>query len=189
MKLLLTATALALISTTAMAQGSDLFPELDGRFAVPQPTVTTQAETQNADTNALANDPAFAPTNLTTDKEVEESTGSQKDGNLKIYYDNMKGTLAYARNYSYCSADVILENNTNFPLEKLRIVLTYRNYPSSVTFTNVPKKGTQKQYLMIVGPECEDILTQPQVEVPECQLGELKKETCEKRVQFIPPNE
>jgi len=169
----------------ALAQGTDLFPELERRFARPQPTAATEVKTETA---TQADDPAFAPTTPSSE-EIEEATSSRKDGNLKIHYENMKGTLAYARNYSYCSADVVLENNTNFPLENLKIVLTYRNYPSAITFKNVPKKESQKQFLMIVGPACEDILTQPQIEVPECQLGELKKELCEKRVQFTPPNE
>ena len=184
MKLLLTTTALVLLSTAAFAQDTDLFPELNGRFDSP---AKTEEAVRPSEKGSLANDPAFAPTNL-TDEEVEEIKGSKKDGNLKIYYDNMEGTLAYARNYSYCSADVILENNTNFPLKNLEIVLTYRDYPTSIDFSNVEKKGSQKQYLMIVGPACEDILTQPQIEIPVCQLGELNEAMCKKRVQFVPPN-
>lgn len=197
-KSLLIGTTAVLFCTSAFAQGVDLFPELEGRFQPAQPTTMTTLEATPANTATSADgktgnslnrysDLAFQPAQERT-VSAEEATGPKREGNLKLHFEDIQGTLPYARNFSYCFANLVLNNETNQRLDKLQVVLTYRDTPTTIDFSGVDKKGEQAQRFTLIGPACEDILTQPLIDVPVCKLGELQEDLCKKKVEFVPPN-
>ena len=212
-KLFLSGIAVLSVSTFALAQGVNLFPELQGQFqkqntglsvetvqkedAPKKLTVEMEEVTLDEDKkeNKIPNQVAekdkeqvtvsadpFAQQNQ---QEKEEERG---EGNIEIKLTNLDGVLPYARDYSYCFGDLVLRNNTNQKLESLSIELTYRDTPTTVSFSGVAKKKTQKQALMLIGKACEDILSPPEVEITVCKMPPQSEEACKKRVQFIPPN-
>ena len=196
----------ALLAPSVMAQDAGLFPELEGRFQQAEPeTVKTTTETitvvEGIDPEAQVEETVVEEESL--DKEEaqpvtdavqtgavapEEILEPAGEGNVEIYFTDMKGTLALARNYSYCMGDVVLENKTNVKLDKLVIDLNYQGMPNMLEYSGVAKKGKQKQPLMMIGSECEAILGAPQITIKECKLGTLTEDACKAKIQFIPPN-
>jgi len=196
MKKLLGCAVGVLLSTSAMAQGTELFPELEGRFQPAKPAEVAKPVEQDANGEVKPAEQAGA--NAVQDKVVdavqsgkvapEEVTEAAGEGNIEIRLEDIEGTLALARNYSYCSAKVVLENKTNLKLEKLSLDLNYQGMPNPMTFSGVEKKGQQTQPLMMIGPECEAILNEPEITIQECKLGKQTEDACKGKVQFIPPN-
>ena len=166
-----------LIAGTALAQGVELFPELAGQFRPAEPT--------RSDEQAPAGEPDAVQSGQVS---VEEVVGAKGEGNLEVSLTNLEGTLPFARNFSYCFADVVLNNKMNRRLENLTMTLVYGNEKNQITFSGVGRNKTQTQKLMMVGPGCEDILSQPQVDVQDCRLAG-QTTSCKDRVQFTPPNQ
>ena len=196
MKKLLGCAVGVLLPLSAMAQGADLFPELEGRFQPAQPVEAVNSEKPEATRegqpanqilgeNGEKNDADVVQSGQVAPEEVTESAG---EGNIEIKLDEIEGTLALARNYSFCSANVVLDNKTNLKLEKLVIELTYQGMPNILEFSGVEKKRTQTQPMMMIGEECEAILNEPDVTIQECKLGKQTEDACKGKVQFIPPN-
>lgn len=200
--------AVLVFGSTVFAQGSDLFPELQGQFESPknnQPIekkileVEMEGEISPSPVAEQKDVPSFSNSSLNNQssgfadpfaqqnqaKEAQEESG---EGNIKITLTNLKGVLPYARDYAYCFGDLVLENDTNQKLEALSLELTYRETPTIVSFGSVDKKKTQTQALMLIGRACEDILSVPQVDVKVCKMPPQSEDMCKKRVQFIPPN-
>ena len=183
-KSLLGCSAAVFLATVAVAQGTELFPELAGRFQPAQPTTQEQSDAQ-AVTPAAGAQPDAVQSGAVAPEQVTESAG---EGNIEIHLEELNGKLALARNYSYCFADAVLENKTNVKLERLTITLSYQGSPNVLKYANVEKKGTQTQKIMMIGPECQAILSEPEIEIQECKLGQQTEDACKKKVQFIPPN-
>ena len=160
-------------ATLAVAQ-TDLFPELQGQFQAPQPpAAATSSADREAAVNATQNDDA-----------VQFDTGA---GNLKLEMQNIHALIPIARNNAFCSADVMVHNETNMPLENLSLIVTYDGYTNNIRFSDVAKKSDQKRLLFMVGKACESIINVPQIDITECRLGKLPVDLCKKRVQFTPP--
>lgn len=205
-KLLLGTIAVVSVSGTVMAQGTDLFPELQRQFEVPavkekvvEPSKNELKAQQDAKTeNNKKNDsqfsmPANNPFSVMADpfaaqNNVEQAGESAAEGNLVIKFTEPKGVLPYARDFAYCSGELVLTNETNQKLEALSIKLTYRDTPTTISYGATEKKGQQTQSLLLIGRACEDILTEPQMDVLTCKMPPQSEESCKKRVQFIPPN-
>ena len=194
MKKLLGCAVGILLSTSALAQGTELFPELEGRFQPAQQAQTTDSVNPAGQGSNGEAQPAVRVEQASVDAvqsgkvAPEEVTEAAGEGNIEIKLDNIEGTLALARNYSFCSAEVVLENKTNLTLEKLVIDLTYMGQPNTLKFTGVPKKSKQTQPMMMIGGECEGILNEPEITISECELGKQTEDSCKSKVQFIPPN-
>ena len=217
MKLFLSGIIALTFTTNVLAQGTSLFPELQGQFSIPstQKKEETSKMIENAviDSSVINNETEpektevkkrrfrrSQPTEELTQEQIisadpfaiqnqlENATGPSAEGNIKIQLTNLKGVLPYARDYAYCFGDLVLTNGTNQKLESLSVKLTYRDTPTIVSFSGVDKKKTQKQSLMLIGRACEDILSTPEIEVQECKMPPQSEESCKKRVQFIPPN-
>lgn len=206
-KLLLGTIAVVSVSGAVMAQGTDLFPELQGQFETPavkekvvEPS-KNELKAQQDNTNTVENKkndsqfsmPASDPFSVMADpfaaqNNVEQAGEPTAEGNLVIKFTEPKGVLPYARDFAYCSGELVLTNETNQKLEALSIKLTYRDTPTTLSFGATEKKGQQKQSLLLIGRACEDILLEPQMEVLTCKMPPQSEESCKKRVQFIPPN-
>ena len=100
---------------------------------------------------------------------------------------DVQGTLAYARTLSYCSAKVVLTNETNQRLDALSMTLTYKDMAKDISFSGVRKKKSQTREILLIGPPCEDILNEPNIDIKVCKMGNKSEEACKKRVQFVSP--
>lgn len=212
-KFFLGGVALTLFSSVAMAQDmNSLFPELEEQFkqpAVPEKTEPaapkkTQSETEVMDLNVVGKEENAKPAPVTkpdSEKKPEKSTtessskapeeeekeNEKVEGNLTIEIQNVNGVLAYARTLSYCMAEAVLTNETNQKLDALFLTITYKDMPSDLVYSRVPKKKKRAQKFMLIGLPCEGIMGMPKYEIKACKLGKLSKKECEKLVQVIPP--
>ena len=178
--------SIVLLSTVAVAQENELFPELQGQFKEAAPS--KKADAKPAKQNGKNKDVEARQIARAERAMKEGDTGEQKEGNLRIQLQNLEGALPYARTLAYCYGDVVLTNETNQKLDQLALTLTYKDMPTQVSFGGVPKKGTQQKKIMLIGPPCEDILGTPDIEIKACKLGKQSEDACKKRVQFVQPN-
>lgn len=186
MKLFLISLSVLLIGSSALAQSQGLFPELNGRIQTPRPVPTAPVETDGV---ARPTTPTSLFPELKTNHQLEqeaENAMQPMSGNLRLVIDNVNSTLPPARNFSYCSATMTLENETSRRLESLTVSLTFGETGVQLSFQNVDKKARQKQDLTLAGNICQSILAMPQMEVVSCKMTGVSEDACKKRVEFVP---
>lgn len=183
--------AILTVAIPTLAQNVDLFPELKGQF---KPAFTTPKEPAQPDNKTMTQ--PIQQQNIINTQPVQTMTpninldvNQRREGNIKLKLKNLKGVLPYARNFSYCFADVELTNGTNQTLQELKVTLRYQGAENNLIFSGVSKGQKQIQKLMMNGPECASILTIPQMDITSCKLENQSDDACKKRVQFSGPNE
>lgn len=186
MKLFLGSLFFILIGTGVTAQSQGLFPELSGLTQANRSVEATQNEAVKPNTSTQ---PAPLFPEIKTNRQLEqeaEDAMQPSSGNLRLVIDNVNSTLPPARNFSYCSATMTLENETGRKVDSIEIVLTFRESKVKMNFKNVDKKGRQTQDLTLAGDICQSILTVPLVDVTSCKMVGVSEDACKKRVEFVP---
>lgn len=117
---------------------------------------------------------------------VEEEQVGPNSGRVRLVLDNVKNTLAPARNFSFCSGTLILENQLPMEIGSVSVRLGFGDQTVNLSFSGVAKKGKQSRSISLNGTACEHILEMPQMEVTGCQIGTLSEKDCKSRVQYIP---
>lgn len=197
-KLFLIALLTFACTSTAFAEQTDLFPELKGQFkpaVKAEPATESAAQDETAKSDELKAESSDSTTQDETPAEpikfdTEAQTAEAIDlgrGKISLAMENVRGTMAYARNYSYCFAEAVVRNDTTQRLDNLTITLTYGNTDTQLKFAGIDKKTQKSQKFMMVGEDCALIKSTPQFEIQTCQLGTLSSKSCQGRFQFIPP--
>lgn len=159
--------------------GSDAVVD-EGLINVAEESVDSAADlTQAADL-----DEAFDMLAAQSD-ESEIQTNMDK-GRVLLVLDNVSNTLPPARNFSFCSGTMNLENQLPMEIKQLSVSLTFGTQKVNLSFSGVAKKGKQSQAINLNGTACEHILEVPKMEVEICQVGELSEKDCKSRIQYVP---
>lgn len=200
MKAILSSALICLTACPVFAQTAGLFPELAASPTAAAPTAAPSETTPAAQpTTAPAAAPAAqtaspaakqtAPAPLFPELKTSASSPQIADtdsGKIRLVLDDVTSVLPPARNFSYCTASLILENETAATIEKLTVTLKYEPLTTSVSFSGVKKKEKQTQSITLVGKACEQILQIPQMTIDACVAPPLQGKACESKVQFIP---
>lgn len=185
MKLLLSTFIIICGICSASAQNA-LFPELARRntSTSQQPTLTTQTPALG-DIN-LNNARNVQTQNMEAGTSIETEKPEMDTGNLRLVVTSADSIRPTMRNFSYCTAQISLENGTSQTLKSLNVRLTYAPLPVNVSFSGVAKNQSQTQQITLIGEACDGILNQPIMEVQNCQITNMSENECKKRVEFVP---
>ncbi len=190
-----------LIAGAASAQTapvSGLFPELGQVKSLPSVPQNTQGNASSQE-EFVVEDETVTPQGMVDTQEIvagqtetaedvskkeEEAAMKKAKGKLVLMPDEMQVVLPPARNFSFCSGKLILENQTGFDLKGLSMSLTFGPLKVPVSFGGVADKGTANQDFGAVGKACESFLGAPMIDVQACSLGDFTLQQCRALIQY-----
>lgn len=179
MKLLLSTLIIICSICPAFAQNA-LFPELTSiNKNENTPPKVQQDAIQNTENQKNKN-------TLNNQQNTNTEKSEMDTGNLRLVVASADRIAPTMRNFSYCTAEIRLENGTSQVLQNLKVLLNYSPLSTGIAFSGVAKNQSQTTKITLVGESCDNILNQPTIEVQSCKITNMSEEDCKKRVEFVP---
>lgn len=182
---LLFSASVVLCGSMSFAQ-ENLFPELDmGEEEMMAPI---------SETIITSKEPAV-PAEIVADQPVnnevsEDEEESEEEKNEKIYItlNNIKTNVTQVRAVSNCQADfVVLNAFKKRKVDNFDITVKIGDTEENFQFSGLAPQKPDGRHIIIVGKDCESILSQPKTNVTKCKIPGVTEKKCKEKVVYVTP--
>ncbi len=116
------------------------------------------------------------------DEEEEEA----EEEKIFIALNDIQNTLAAVRSVSYCSATLVMLNNTKRNIQEISGTIGIGDQNKKFQFLDIKAKSAGGYPLQIVGKACESILALPNLQINKCQMERTSDSKCRRLLIYVP---